>query len=137
MDKKVTGFLKGQNVSVLTTLLTDGKPHSAAMHFAMRVDPLEFVFFTKEISRKCKHFKTGKTYPGALVVGFDETKMVEFQAEGKIQKVNSAEEILGVKTFASKFKGATLDNDHIVLIFKPTWWRYTEYKPKFFKLESK
>ncbi len=136
MHAKVLDFLKKEHVSVLTTLLADGIPHSASMHFSMRDDPLEFVFFTKEVSRKCKHFKIGKKYSAALVVGFDETKMIEFQAEGSIRKANAKESKNGVKTFASKFKGATLDSDHIVLVFKPTWWRYTEYKPKFKVISS-
>ena len=106
MDKKILNFLKKQNVSVLTTLLADGNPHSASMHFAMRDDPFEFVFFTKHVSRKCNHFEVGKKYPAALVVGFNENEMVEFQAEGTIQKVDQDGSKLGEKTFASKFKGA-------------------------------
>ncbi len=137
MDKRVLNFLKGQNVSVLTTLLADGNPHAASMHFAMENDPFEFVFFTKHVSRKCKHFEIGKKYSAALVVGFDEKEMIEFQAEGVIEKVDQTKSKLGEKTFASKFKGAKLDSEHIVLVFRPTWWRYTEYKPKFVAIGSK
>ncbi len=136
MDRKIVAFLKKEHVSSLTTLLADGTPHTSAMHFAMQEKPFELVFFTKNLSRKCKHFKVGKGYPSAIAIGFDEKKMVEFQAEGIIEKVNKKESGLGVKAFASKFKGAELDSEHIVLKFIPKWWRYTEYKPKFKIIES-
>ncbi|HTK03804.1 MAG TPA: pyridoxamine 5'-phosphate oxidase family protein [Alphaproteobacteria bacterium] len=137
MDKRIVDFIKKNRISVLTTVLPDGTPHSAAMHFAMRDEPFEFVFFTKEVSRKCKHFKIDEKYPASLVVGFDEKEMVEFQSEGSIEKVNQTESKLGEETFATKFKGAKLDSEHIVLEYVPTWWRYTEFKPKKFVLESK
>lgn len=137
MDKKILGFLKKQHVSVLTTLLENGNPHSASMHFAMRDNPFEFVFFTKHVSRKCSHFEVDRKYPAALVVGFNEDEMVEFQSEGTVEKVNQTKSKLGEETFASKFDGAKLDNEHVVLEYVPTWWRYTEFKPKFVAIESK
>lgn len=137
MDKKILKFLETSRVSVLTTLLENGNPHSASMHFASRNNPLEFVFFTKKVSRKCKHFESGKKYQSSFVIGFDEREMVEFQSEGIIRKANELESKLGVQTFAGKFDGAQLDEEHQVLIYKPIWWRYTEYKPKFLVVESK
>jgi uncharacterized protein YhbP (UPF0306 family) len=136
MEKKVIDFLTNEHVSALTTLLSDKIPHTAAMHFAMREKPFQFIFFTKENSRKCEHFRVGRQYPASFVVGFDEAKMVEFQAEGIIKKVNQVLSRLGEKAFASKFKGAKLDSEHVVLEFTPKWYRYTEYKPKFSKIES-
>ena len=137
MDKKILKFLEKNKISVLTTLLENGDPHSAAMHFASNDNPLEFVFFTKKVSRKCKHFENDKKYRSSLVIGFDEKEMIEFQSEGMIRKANETESELGVATFASKFDGAELDDEHQVLIYEPIWWRYTEFKPKFLVIESK
>lgn len=137
MDKRILNFLQKEHVSVLTTILPAGIPHSSSMHFAMREKPFQFIFFTKENSRKCEHFGVGRFYPASFVVGFDETKMVIFQAEGVIKKVNRILSRLGEKTFASKFKGAKLDSEHVVLEFTPKWYRYTEYKPKKLIIESK
>lgn len=137
MDKKILKFINRNHVSVLTTLLENGNPHSASMHYASRENPLEFVFFTKKNSRKCKHFENNKKYPASLVIGFDEKEMIEFQSNGMIRKTNKEESKQGVKTFVGKFKGAELDNEHQVLIYEPTWWRYTEFKPKFKVIESK
>ena len=137
MDKKILKFLEINRVSVLTTLLEDNSPHSASMHFAFGDSPLSFVFFTKKVSRKCKHFKNDEKYSASLVVGFDEKKMITFQSEGIIRKASNEDSKLGVKIFANKFSGSELDNEHQVLIYEPTWWRYTEYKPKFKVIESK
>lgn len=136
MDTRIIDFLTNQRICVLTTILPDGTPHSATMHFAMREKPFQFIFFTKDISRKCEHFRVGRQYPASFVVGFDENKMVEFQATGIIKKVNKVLAKLGEKTFATKFKGSKLDAEHVVLEFSPKWWRYTEYKPKKLILES-
>lgn len=122
---------------MLTTLLESGFPHSATMHFASSDNPLEFVFFTKKDSKKCKHFKTNNKYPASLVIGFDENEMIEFQSEGNIRVANVEDSKKSVKIFARKFNGAELDNEHQVLIYKPIWWRYTEFKPKFKVIESK
>lgn len=136
MDKKVLEFINKNHVSVLTTLIENGNPHSASMHYASTDKPFEFVFFTKKVSRKCKHFENSKKYPASLVIGFDEKEMVEFQSEGLVRIATEEESKIGVKTFASKFKGAELDNEHQVLIYEPTWWRYTEIKPEFKVIES-
>lgn len=137
MEAKILKFITKNHVSVLTTLLENGCPHSASMHFASTDKPFKFVFFTKKVSRKCKHFEENKKYPASLVVGFDEKEMIEFQSEGTIKIASSTESDKGVKTFADKFGGAELDSEHQVLIYEPTWWRYTEFKPKFMAIESK
>jgi hypothetical protein len=62
--------------------------------------------------------------------------MVEFQSNGKIWNANEIESKQGVETFAKKFKGAELDSEHQVLIYEPTWWRYTEFKPEFKVIQS-
>lgn len=137
MDKRVLDFVAKHRISVLTTLLPDGKPHSASMHYATKSGSLNFVFFTKEKSRKCEHFVEGKKYPASLVIGFSEEEWVELQTEGFIEKVKRSKSKPGEKVFATKFDGAILDSEHVVLEYRPTWWRYTEFKPKFFVLSSK
>lgn len=137
MNTKILKFIKKNRISVLTTLLEDGTPHSASMHFASSNNPLEFVFFTKKISRKCMCLKNNIKSPASLVIGFDESEMVEFQSEGNIRIANVDESSSGVKIFAEKFGSAELDSEHQVLIYEPTWWRYTEFKPKFVVTESK
>jgi general stress protein 26 len=128
MEQKIIDFLNKNKLCVLTTLLEGGKPHSATMHFASRNEPLEFVFFTKTDSRKCTNLEVGKKYPASLVVGFSEEEWKELQLEGEIEKIKREESEADIQTFADKFTGATLKDDHVVLRFTPNWWRYTEFK---------
>lgn len=137
VNKRILDFLTKEHVSALTTVISGKTPHTAAMHFGFDVKNSEFVYFTKMTSRKCISLKIGKKFPASIAVGFDEKKMVEFQAEGKIEMIAKNKSESYIKVFANKFKGAELDEDHIVLVFTPTWWRYTEYKPKKFVLEAK
>ena len=65
-----------------------------------------------------------------MVIGFSEEEWVEFQMEGVIKKLERSDSNEKIEVFASKFSGATLKDDHIVLKFTSTWWRYTEFRPK-------
>ncbi len=135
MEQKILDFLAKERISVLTTLRPDWFPHSATMHFGF--DGENFVFFTKEKSKKCTNFEYGEKYKASLVVGFDEKEFIELQAEGMIEKIEKEKSKPEEKVFASKFGGAELDSEHVVLKFKPTWYRYTEFKPEFLTIESK
>lgn len=131
MNKKIVDFLTSEHVGALTTLIKGNIPHSAAMHFGFNPKTSEFVFFTKPVSRKCLDLKPGKVVNASFCVGFDEKKMIEFQADGEIKMIVKKDSKPFEKVFANKFKGAKLDNEHAVLVFTANWWRYTEYKPKF------
>ncbi|MBX4205760.1 pyridoxamine 5'-phosphate oxidase family protein, partial [Candidatus Microgenomates bacterium] len=87
MDKRILNYLDTQKISCLTTLLKDGSPHSATMHYAYTSDPFEFVFFTKTDSRKCSNLKFNETSPASLVIGFSEEEFKELQLEGKVEKI--------------------------------------------------
>ncbi len=140
MDEKITNFLGKHRISVLTTILPDGMPHSASLHFANSNEPFEFLFITERTSRKCAHFEFDKKYPSSLVVGFSEEEFVEFQAEGDVYLVNDKQDMSdSYKVYGSKFDDAEEDKSGklILLKFVPRWWRYSEFKPKLFTLESK
>ncbi len=53
MNKKVIDYLDKERVSALTTLLVDGTPHSATLHYSFAVDPFIFYFSVDKTSRKC------------------------------------------------------------------------------------
>ncbi len=140
MDTRIVDFTKNNRVSVLTTVLPDGTPHSAALHFASSDDLESFVFWTERNSRKCGHFEIGENYKASLVIGFSEEEMKEFQLEGEVKVVESEELEKVYKIYHSKFGGSEGfegDENDVLLKFTPKWWRYTEFKPKKFVLESK
>ena len=139
MDERILKFLAKDRIAVLTTILATGVPHSASLHYASEQMATGFLFGTERQSRKCSHFEIGKRYPASLVVGFSEQEFVEFQAEGEVYIVGERDELdkfWGV--YAEKYNGAKEDETgkSVLLRFVPKWWRYTEFKPKYFKLES-
>lgn len=139
MDPRITDFLSNQRICVLTTVLPDGTPHSATVHFASSTNPLNFIVWTEKNSRKCKHFEVGQKYPSSLVVGFSEGEFKTFQLEGLVQIVAGSELTKAYELYRSKFGGTEKyegDENDAILKFEPKWWRYTEYKPKKLILES-
>lgn len=61
--------------------------------------------------------------------------------EGSVRAVIDKKELLKVHTVHyKKHPGSEKWKDDpatIFLVFTPKWWRYTEFNPKFLKLESK
>jgi Predicted flavin-nucleotide-binding protein len=133
MDKRVLKFLQRHRISVLTTLLTDGKPHSASMHYAFSEKPFYFVYLTEKESRKLSGLKVGKTLPASLVIGFSEEEWITMQIEGDFKIINERKELeLGWKVYAEKYVGMDKyknSKDSVLVKFIPNWWRYTEVKP--------
>jgi len=133
MDKNVLDFIEKHRISVLTTLLKDGKPHSATMHYAFSKDPLSFIFLTEKGSRKLSALAESFS-PASLVIGFSEEEWVELQVEGEIKVVRDKNELDYVwKVYADKYVGMDKyknSPDSIMVLFRPSWWRYTEFRPK-------
>lgn len=133
LKKSVLNFLVKNSISVLTTVLKDNSPYSATMHFAFSQKPY-FIFFTEKDSKKCSHFVAGKNYPASVVVGFDENEFVEFQSTGTVKVVNRENELKNCwKIYLNKFPNASKwrnSKTDVILKFVPTWWKYTEFKPK-------
>lgn len=126
MDSRVLDFIKNNRISCLTTMLKDGQPHAAAMHFCHSENPLEFYFLTEKGSRKAAKLPS----KASLVIGFDEKHMVTLQLEGDIVIVEGDEQQKALETFHAKFNNdvSKLTEEDIFLKFTPTWWRYTELK---------
>lgn len=138
--KEIVDFVEKHRISVLTTLLPNGKPHSGTMHYASSSNPLSFIFLTERKARKCKHFEEGKRYGGSLVIGFSEEEWVEFQMEGEVYLIEDQKELEEAwKIYANKFVGADkykVSHEDVLLKFVPKWWRYTEFRPKPSKIIS-
>ncbi|KKQ92357.1 MAG: hypothetical protein UU16_C0003G0015 [Candidatus Woesebacteria bacterium GW2011_GWA2_40_7] len=139
METKVLDFLDKQRVCCLTTLLEDGSPHASAMHFSHSNEPLEIYIQTENTSRKCQALLSGKDIKASIVIGFSEEEFKTLQMDGNIKIVNpeNLNDIHQIHYYklpdAKKWKD---DPATIFLVFKPTWWRYTEYKPEFKVISS-
>ena len=134
MDKRALDFLKQHRVCSLTTLLVDGSPHAAALHYSHTDDPTEIYISTENNSRKCQALLSGAAVKGAFVIGFDEEEFVTLQINGEVKIVKEKDELAKIQEIhyakhpeSKKYKD---EPGTVFLVFKPTWWRYTEYNPQ-------
>lgn len=132
LNKKVSEFLSSNKVCVLTTLLKDGSPHGAAMHFSHNEDPLELYFSTEKTGIKCQALGNGNSVKASVVVGFSEEEWVSVQMDGEVSAILDDSELAKVhKIHYAKQPGSEKYKDEpetLFLKFVPRWWRYTEFK---------
>lgn len=139
MDKMVLDFLTKNRVCVLSVLLKNDSPHAAAMHYSHSVSPLEIYIQTKNTSRKMSALLKGGFVKASIVVGFSEQEFKTLQLDGDVRILSKNRLSEVHKIHYTKHPDAKQWKDDpatVFLAFKPTWWRYTEYKPKFFVLSS-
>jgi general stress protein 26 len=131
MEEKVLDFLRKHRICSLTTLLIDGSPHAAAVHYSHAKDPLTLYFSTDNTSRKCEALLNGNIVKAAVVVGFSEQEWITLQMNGEIKAVLDKDELAkaqevhyGKHPKSEKYKN---EPETVFLSFTPTWWRYTDY----------
>lgn len=131
MDAKIIEFLEKERISVLTTLLEDGSPHSATMVFVFDKNTNEIYFLTDKTSKKCALLRNGTFVRASVVLGFNEQEMVTLQMDGEVKVIapDLVEKVRGL--YLAKYPDhKRYDNESSeYLVFKPSWWRYTDFKP--------
>jgi|SRR3989304_4397858 len=131
MEPKVLEFLTEHRVSSLTTLLPDGSPHAAALHYSHTGDPLTLYFSTENTSRKCQGLLDGQKVKGAVVIGFSEEEWLTLQMEGEVWVVTDRVELEKIhRVHYLKHPNSEQYKDlpeTIFLAFRPVWWRYTDF----------
>lgn len=140
MEGKIVKFLNQERVCSLSTLLKDGSPHAAAMHYSHQDSPFEIYIQTENSSKKCGALLTGKSIKASIAIGFSEDEFRTLQLDGNIRLLNKSKLVDVHKIHYKKNPDAKQWKDDpatVFLVFKPTWWRYTEYKPKFKVIELK
>lgn len=132
-------FLGKHRIGVVTTLLKDKTPHSAAIHYANSENG-EIYMMTGVTSKKCQALLEGEVGPASFVTGFSDEEWVSLQMDGEINTVTDKDELSQVHAiyFAKnpgpeKYKD---DPDTVFLKFTPKWYRYTEFKPKHKEISS-
>ena len=131
MNSKILTFLTDHRVCSLTTLLKDGAPHAAALHYSHQSEPLELYFSTENTSVKCEALVEGKPGKASVVIGFSEEEWVTLQMDGEVVAILEPAELEAAQKIhypkhpeSEKYKD---DPATIFLIFVPKWWRYTDY----------
>ncbi len=126
-------FLKFHRISVLSILMPAGMVHGATMHYAFDETSKKFVFLTEKNSRKAGAVSEGGVKQASLVIGFSEEEWLTAQMSGVVRSANENEMDWAWKIYSSKFSGADKhkgDADAVVLVFEPTWWRFSKVRPR-------
>ena len=133
MDTRIVEFLRKDKVSVLTTLIKGGRPHSATVHYAMSEEPFYFVVWTGSKSRKLSVIRIGRSVQASMVIGFSEKKWLTMQMEGELKWLKTDNEIADAwSVYRWKYGGTKkFENgpDSALVRFTPNWWRFTKVKP--------
>jgi uncharacterized protein YhbP (UPF0306 family) len=134
MNQEILEYIKSQRISVLAIERPDGSVHAATIHFAHSENPFVFFFVTERGSRKCEGLLDKETQKASLVIGFDESNMKTFQADGEVKLVTEEYGSLFSTTYLGKFPDREKRMDdarNAFLVFIPTWWRFTDWtKPE-------
>ncbi len=124
-------FLTSHRVCSLTTVLKDGSPHAAAVHYSHHPDPLELYVSTEKTSRKCQALLDGHPTKGSVVIGFSEEEWITLQLDGDVQAIVDPSELRTVHAlhYAKHPDAEEYKDDPVTIFLKfiPSWWRYTNY----------
>ena len=127
MPQEIIDYINTEKVGVLAVQMLDKAPHAAAIHFAHSTDPFVFYFETGKGTMKAQSvLKNGSTKASFVLSNVEVMKTL--QLDGDVALTNDQ---LIKDIFFAKFpnKKTSYDPDkHILLIFKPTWWRFTDFK---------
>lgn len=131
MTPDILSFINDNRIGVICVTMPDGTPHAATIHYSHSEEPFVLYVSTRSNSRKCESLVPGKTAKASFVIGFDESTMKTFQADGEVTHVTDADELEKIYAihyakhpFAEKFKA---DPTTAILKFTPNWWRFSDY----------
>jgi general stress protein 26 len=127
MAPEARTYLETQRVGVIAVEMPDGSPHAATVHFAHTADPLQFIFLTGRGYRKAEPLLSGPNIRASFVVGATEENKKTLQLDG-IASLTSDDDLIDAyyAKFADKDR-AKLTQEDIFFVFRPTWWRFTDY----------
>jgi uncharacterized protein YhbP (UPF0306 family) len=130
----ITAFLDNEKLAVITTMIDNSQPHSAVVYFSFDQERNEFYFSVDRTSRKARFLGASHTAHGSLVIGFSDTEWKTFQLEGVVQIIADEDQVADAKKIhyaknpsSQKYEH---DGDTIFLVFKPSWYRYTDFLKK-------
>lgn len=147
---QIIEFVKSQKTCVLAVVLSENQPHAAAMHFSHsfhslgedsseNLEDLQIFFMTQAESLKVKSFESGNACKAAVVIGVEEGPTPSMQMEGNLEKIVDQGLRDQVREHHFGFYPQSRDYekpDSVFMIFKPTWWRFTDYSEKPPKISS-
>ncbi len=131
MKAELQSYLAANRVGVLGVNLSDGTPHTAAVHYSQRDEPFCIYVQTGSDSVKCSPFATTEKVLASLTVGTSEVEWKTMQVHGFLEMVKDTDEVADFKQvhYAKNPDAASHDGpDTAYLRFTPTWWRFSDYQ---------
>lgn len=125
---KILYYLRGEHLSVLTTVDSSGQPQAATMAFS-ETGNLELIFSTSNKTRKYKNLQNNKKV--AVVVGMRFDPFITVQYEGAAHEATGEEldrvkKVHTTKNEESKKYADSPDNRFFVV--SPKWIRYWDVR---------
>lgn len=130
MHAELKSYLAANQVGVLGVCLTDGTPHTAAVHYSQREDPFCIFIQSGRDSVKCSPFSTKDTVLASLTVGTSEEEWKTMQVHGVLEMLQSGDDVTEFKHYHyAKNPDAEAHDGHDTAYLKltPTWWRFSDY----------
>lgn len=122
--KRIRDFIAKNNLAVISTINSQGKPESAVLEFG-DTDELELIFDTDDTSRKYQNLKQNKNT--SFVIGWDENITVQYEGEAIELEGDELEKYKQVY-FKKNPEAQKWENEKGVTYFKvkPGWMRYSD-----------
>lgn len=125
----LAAFLRQEPVAVIAVPVdTKGALHAATLHYWNSESPLAFYFITNRESEKCTLLKTQAEIPCACVIGMQESTEFTLQMRGTLHEASAEGVVENYYRKQRKNANKALDAKDMVLVFRPHWAHFTDYK---------
>ena len=122
---EMLAFLQKERFGSLATLLLNGDPHVATVHFACIPETLAIIIQTSPDSRKYERIAQLGESKASFTTGFEEIETIVAQFDGVVSTgVTKEQKDFYLKKFPEKMAKYKTD---VFIVFTPTWWRYTDW----------
>ena len=129
MKEEMIAFLQKERFGSVATLLLNGDPHVATVHFAFVPETFEIIIQTNPHSRKYERLAEVGFCRASFTTGFEEIKTIIAQFDGFVStNVTQAQKDFYLEKFPEKMGKYKTE---VFIVFTPDWWRYTNWtKPE-------
>lgn len=129
MTPQAIDFIRKNVISVFTTMISDGGPHSAAMYYVFDTHEKTFYMVADINGMKCENLsETDETF-GSMVIGTDPENWSTMQLRGSVTLVPQESEEFVIKNSFKEMPQLSNYLDHpnrVIIKFVPAWWRFTD-----------
>lgn len=124
----LAAFLEHQMAAVIAVPVdANGTLHAATVSYWNAISPLAVYFVTNRESEKCQLLKSQASIPCACVIGTEKGTEFTLQMRGTLSEAANLD-LAGYFQKQSNRPDARVDAKDMVLVFTPTWARFTDYK---------